>query len=47
MHYFIIYKSFKSYFLQELLFQMSNASYFVFPFIDWQLSCLHVERNRE
>jgi len=24
-----------------------NTSYFVFPFIDWQLSYPHVERNRK
>jgi len=30
--------------ISKLLFQISNASYF-FPFIDWQLSCPHVERN--
>ncbi len=33
MHYLLIYKK-----ISELLFQISNASYFVFPFIDWQHS---------
>ncbi len=42
MHYFLIYKE-----LSKLLFQISNASYFVFAFIDRQLSCPHVERNQE
>jgi len=32
--------------ISELHFQISNVSYFVFPFIDWHLSCPHVERNR-
>ncbi len=40
MHYFLIYKK-----ISEL--QISNTSYIVFPFIEWQLSHLHVERNLE
>ncbi len=31
----------------QLLFQISNTSYFVFSFIDCQVSCAHVERNQE
>ncbi len=42
MNYFLIYKN-----ISELLFQKSNASYFVFPFIDRQVSCPHVERNQK
>ncbi len=41
-YYFLIYKK-----ILELLFQKSNASHFVFPVIDWQVSCPHVERNRK
>ncbi len=41
-HYFLIYKK-----ISELLFQKSNASYFVFPFIDRKVSCPHVGRNQK
>ncbi len=34
MHYFLFYKE-----VSELLFQKSNASYSIFPLIDWQPSC--------
>ncbi len=40
MHYFYISKK-----ISELLFQTSKAHYFLFPFIDWQLSCPGVERS--
>ncbi len=36
MHYFLIYRK-----ISELLFQKSNASYFVFPFIDNSALCEH------
>ncbi len=42
MHYFLIYKK-----ISEWLLKKSNASYFVFPFIDWQVSCPHAGRNRK
>ncbi len=40
MHYFLFYKE-----VSELLFQKSNASYSIFPLIDWQPSCSDEKSN--